>query len=530
MEKAGPDYDVLIIGSGMSGMALSVNIRESLPHANIAIIERETHLGGTWNLNTYPGAGCDVPSHFYSYSFALNPNWSRFMSKQQEIHDYQVSVAREQKIFEIIKFGTRCNGAHWDTIDKIWVVNLFDEAKGTAYTLRTTALVSAVGALHIPNDCPIPGAQNFQGQLFHSARWNHDVDLTGKKVVVVGNGCSATQFVPVILKQAQSIRQFVRSKHYLMPNPDFEYSAKAKNLFSRFPVLMKLHRYMIATVMDSYFAIFYVNGIGGWLRKLYKKRVLAYMRKACPPAYHDVIIPDFEIGCKRRVVDTGYLQSLHSPSLTVSNSPLLGVSEHAVHTATESLVADVIILANGFKVGKYILDLRGENGIGINEYWAKEGGAEAYFGTCLSAFPNFFLSMGPNSGTGHYSYIFTAECQNKFITKLLSKLIPPPAELGKKHVLRVTRKAEDEEKRWIAEKSNELILGEKGGCTSWYSQDGKNVAVYPHFQAHYWLRSVFVRWQDFEVDGVPSPAGNRASWRSLIIAAVGIASLGLYMS
>ncbi|BFZ57081.1 hypothetical protein PYCC9005_004131 [Savitreella phatthalungensis] len=532
MAPQGTDFDVVLVGSGMSGMALTYLINKRLPAAKICILEREGSVGGTWHLNSYPGAGCDVPSHLYSFSFAQNPNWSRFMSKRDEIAAYQKDVARRFNIDQQIRFNHGCNNAKWDEAEKIWRVNVTDYAKdsGNQYELTARAFVTAAGALHLPNDCDIKGAENFKGDIFHSARWNHKVDLTGKNVVVIGNGCSATQFVPILAEKSKHVRQFVRSMHYLMPNPDFNYSDKTKRRFSRLPLLMKFYRLVLAAFMDLAFTPFWANRLGKTLRADYQKKIRGYISAKCPEKYRDIIVPDFQIGCKRRVMDTGYLECLSRDNVDVTRDGLVEIKEHSVVTKSgKEYPCDAIVLANGFKVGKFEVDITGRYGETLEKHWDKYGRVEAYFSTCLNNFPNFFLSMGPNSGTGHYSYIFTSECQNEFIVQMLEQILPrrrsavgTPANKAK--TIEVTRKAEDDDVRWIDEQTEKTIVGRSGGCNAWYTKDGKNVALYPHYQMHFWYRAANPKWHHFTLND--KPAGTwLGGWVKTLLPVAGAAAI-----
>lgn len=525
-----PDFDVLIAGTGMSGMALAIQMEKRLPHVKLGMIEKEKRIGGTWNLNTYPGAGCDVPCHLYSFSFAPNPNWSRFLAKQAEINQYQQDVARKFKLDRLITFETAVNNAAWNEAERLWIVNVTDERDGRVYDITARVFVSALGALHLPNDCDIKGVENFKGSVFHSARWDHSVEIKDKNVIVVGNGCSATQFVPILVKEAKQVRQFVRSMHYLMPNPDFVYSEKARKRFARFPLLMKIYRMTLAAALDLGFILFFIKGIGGMLRKGYQERITAYIEKKCPPQYRDIIVPDFKIGCKRRVMDTGYLDCLNRDNMDVTRDGLVEIKEHSVVTKSgQEYPADVICLANGFKVGKFIIEIKGRSGETLDEHWTRMGGSQAYFSTCISDFPNMFLSMGPNSGTGHYSYLFTAECQNNFIISLTERIISEHDDT-RRRVIEVSKEAEAADLKWLEEASDKIIMGKNGGCVSWYTTNGKNTALYPQFQAHFRWRSENIRWQDFLVDG--QKAGTRlGAWvygaTTKVLPVAGAVALGM---
>lgn len=523
-------HDIVIVGSGMCGMSLAIMANKAMPYAKILIIEKEKELGGTWNLNTYPGAGCDIPSHFYSFSFAMKPDWTRFLSRQSEINEYQRQVANKFNVRRFMRFQTGCDSAKWDAEKKLWNLYCTNEQDGSKTVITTRAFVPAVGALHLPNDCEIKGAEKFKGSIFHSARWDHTKSYKDKDVVVVGNGCSATQFVPIMVKDAKQVRQFIRSMHYLMPNPDFVYSEKAKKRFAKFPQLMVLYRALLAGILDISFLMFFTKGIGAWLRGKYQTRIRNYITEKCPPKYHDIIVPDFKIGCKRRVMDTGYLDCLHKDNMFITRDPLVEIKEHSVVSKSgEEYPADMIVLANGFKTGKFVVDIHGANGETLDEHWARHGQA-AYFSTCISGFPNMFISMGPNSGTGHYSYIFTSECQNNFIISLLKEVVPkPPASLKAQRVLMVKPEAEEKDSKWIDDATARTIVGPNGGCTSWYTSGTRNIALYPQFQMHYWWRSEHVQWNDFTIDG-KSAESRLGGWLKTLTPMCGAAVLGALMA
>ena len=209
------DADVLIIGAGMSGVGMAVQLTRQYPEATFTLVEKTDNIGGTWKVNTYPGCGCDVASHFYSYSFELNPDWSQKFSMQSEIQAYFRGVAEKYNIVRHVRFSSTVEKARWNDEAQLWDVTLKNQRTKETYTSRARAVVSAVGSLSIPQTCKIPGAISFQGHLFHSATWDHSFDWHGKDVVVLGNGCSATQFVPVMSEEAKKLTQFARQPQYL---------------------------------------------------------------------------------------------------------------------------------------------------------------------------------------------------------------------------------------------------------------------------------------------------------------------------
>ncbi|KAF5009050.1 hypothetical protein FDECE_4702 [Fusarium decemcellulare] len=493
--------DVIIIGSGMSGIGLAVQIIRQFGTRNFEIIEKGDEIGGTWWVNSYPGCGCDVPSHFFSYSFALNPNWSQAYAMQPEIHSYFKDVAAQHEIEKNVRFNSFVESARWDDDSGTWVVTIRDTKSSAVVTRRSKVLVSAVGALSTPKGCDIPGASDFGGKIFHTAQWDHSFDWKGKEIIMIGNGCSATQALPVMSEGEGAVKkatQFGRQSHWVAERPNPKYSPLFKWIMRWVPLAMRIHRARLYWDMERNFAGFKVAE-GVKTRNQWVKETTEYIRKTAPAEYLDFLIPKTEVGCKRRVNDTDYLSCLHRDNVElIYKDPIDRIEATGIRTESGRLVnADAIILAHGFETQKPLFPMKiyGKDGLTVNEHWdqVSEGAASSYFGTCLSNFPNFFVMMGPNTLSGHLSVIYTTECQINFTLRVIRPILKE-----KEDVVEVTPEAEQRDIDEVQEKAKKLVWAT--GCTSWFieTNSNRNTIMFPDWQYKFWLRSIFVPWRDFE--------------------------------
>ncbi|EED13641.1 monooxygenase, putative [Talaromyces stipitatus ATCC 10500] len=508
------DTDVLIIGAGMSGLAFAVQLIHQYGYRNFEIVEKAEHIGGTWFVNSYPGCGVDVAAHYYSYSFSSNPNWSRKYPLQPEILDYFQSVANKYKIEKHTRFYSIVKSAYWDQSLGTWLVTVEDLKSSEIYQRRCKILVSAVGILSVPNKCEIKGVERFQGRLFHTAEWDHSFDWKDKELVVIGNGCSASQVVPALSEgytAAKKVTQFARQAQWVFERPNPEYSNFFKWVMKWIPLSMRVYR-----AVQNYYAeldfLSFRTLSGAGIREMYANTQGAYIRRTAPEKYHEFLIPKTEVGCKRRVMDSGYLECLNRDNVElIYKDPIDEIVENGVLTKSGRIVkADAIVLANGFQVQKPLLALNlfGEGGVSVAEHWDKfsEGTASAYFGTCLSQFPNFFIMMGPNTASGHGCVTYTTECQVNFTLRVIKPVLNALKAqrsilpvLGKKaDIVKVKPKAEQEDIDKVQDSAKELVWS--SGCTSWAldMRTNRNTTMYPDFQYKYWLRSIFIPWKDFE--------------------------------
>ncbi|KAL2357051.1 hypothetical protein BJ546DRAFT_426549 [Cryomyces antarcticus] len=513
------DTDVLIIGAGMSGLGIAVQLVRKFGHRNFELIEKSNDVGGTWLANKYPGCGCDVASHFYSYSFALNPNWSQKYSMREEIQTYFRSIAEQYQIVPHIRFHSTVETALWDKTTATWLVTVKNQKTKEIRQRRCKILVSAVGALSVPKECEVAGAESFKGSLFHSAKWDHAFDWEDKEVVVLGNGCSATQFVPIMSADPSAVRkitQFSRQAQYLGERENPYYSSSFKFVMRYLPFAMRLYRFKIYADMEKDFAGFDIEG-GKTTRDDLVKENKEYVMKTAPERYWDALIPKTTIGCKRKVLDTNYLACLHRDNVElVHDDPVEEIVEHGVRTRSGRRVgADAIVLATGFATHQVLFPMKiiGERGISLNEHWqsTSSGAAQAYLGTCVPSFPNLFILMGPNTVTGHLSVIYTVECQINFALRLTAPILdslhsrrslltlrlPLSSSSSSADSVTVKPTAAAADSAWLQHKLDRLVWA--SGCSSWalHPETGTNIMMYPDWQFWFWWRSVFVKRADF---------------------------------
>ncbi|KAI9724781.1 MAG: hypothetical protein M1812_000057 [Candelaria pacifica] len=521
------DTEILIIGAGMSGLGLAVQLVRKYGTRNFELYEKTDAIGGTWKANSYPGCGfirMKVPSHLYSYSFALNPNWSQKYSMQPEIQAYFDSVADQYAITPHVSFSSVVQTAEWDTATGTWLVTIQNQKTKDTIRRRCKVLVSAVGALSVPKKCDTPGRETFKGKMFHTAQWDHSFNYKDKEVVVLGNGCSATQFVPVISGgsgKVKKVTQFSRHAHWLSERQNPEYSPAFQWMLRWIPGAMRAVRAKHYSDMESDFAGFKLDS-GKRIREGLAQDNIDYLKRTAPKKYHEALVPKTEVGCNRKVLDADYLACLNRDNVElVYDDPVEAIVEHGVRTKSgREVYADAIVLAIGFATHQVLfpMEIRGENGISLNDHWdqTSEGAAQAYYGTCISGFPNFFVMMGPNTTTGWLSVIFTSECQINFtlrmIDPILKSLHPRSSFLSllgisapsrQPDTVVVKREAEQADNEWIQQKVASLVFST--GCTSWYSDEktGKNIMMYPDWQWRYWLRSIFIPKNDFEYKTSP---------------------------
>ncbi|KAI1355995.1 putative monooxygenase [Xylaria sp. FL0043] len=509
------DTDIIIIGAGMSGLGLAVQLVRQYGHRNFEIIERSNHIGGTWRANSYPGCGVDVAGHYYSYSFSLNPDWSLKYPLRPEILEYYENVTEKYSIEKHIKFQSVVTSAHWDKSSGTWLVSIKNLKTSKIYRRRCKVLVSAVGLLSEPNPVNISGASSFQGPIFHTGEWDNSFNWKDKEVIVIGNGCSATQVIPAISQGNEAVKkvtQFARSAQWILERPNPSYSSLFRWTMKWVPLAMRTYRFVQYYYADWDFKSFPIES-GAPIRKMYADYHREYIRRTSPEKYHEFLLPTSEIGCKRRVMDTDYLESLHRDNVElVYQDPIEEIVENGVRTKSGRVVkADAIVLANGFQVNRPILtlDLHGEEGVGVADHWDRvsEGSPSAYFGTCLAGFPNFFIIMGPNTASGHGSVTYTSECQIGFTLRVIKPILNAlraqrsslPVIGQKTDIVKLKPEAEAADIDTVQERLKGLVWA--SGCTSWAldPKNGRNTTMYPDFQYKYWIRSIFIPWDDFEL-------------------------------
>ena len=459
--------DHLVIGAGFSGLCMAIKLAED-GETDFLVLERGSDVGGTWRDNTYPGAACDVPSQLYSFSFAPNPHWTRSFSPQPEIQSYLQRVARESGVLDRFEFDTALVDARWDEQAQRWVVTT------TSGEVVARHLISGAGALVEPKLPDIEGIEGFQGEIFHSARWNHDVDLAGKRVAVIGTGASAIQIVPEIAKVVDHLDVYQRTAPYVLPRSDRAYTRVERFLFKHVPFVQKAYREAIYWARESY-----VPGFALAPKLLAPARRLALANLARgveDPELRERLTPNFQVGCKRILISNTYYPAIASEHVELVTDRIAKVNGHSIVAAdgTERPV-DVLIIATGFHTTDQPIahHIYGRDGRSMAESWAHTGMA-AYKGTTVHGFPNYFQIVGPNTGLGHSSMVLMIEAQVGYVgdalrTKALNRYTTLEPRL-------------DEQQSWNTDLQKRLgrTVWNSGGCSSWYlDEHGRNTVLWP---------------------------------------------------
>ncbi|AYC33249.1 NAD(P)/FAD-dependent oxidoreductase [Pseudomonas cavernae] len=463
---------VLIIGAGFGGLGLAIQLQKA-GIQDFLILEKGAKVGGTWRDNTYPGAACDVPSHLYSFSFEPKVDWSRKFAPQAEIFAYQQHCADKYGLNRQIRFNTEVASAEFDEVAGLWRV-----VSTSGETFSAQALVSACGQLNRPAYPRLQGVEHFRGEVFHSARWNHAYDLSGKRVAVVGTGASAIQFVPAIAPQVAQLHLFQRSGAYVIAKPDRAYKPWELALMRRFPALQKADRLLKYIQHESRVLAFSVFPSLMKLMRLEFNRHLA--RTIRDPELRQKLEPDYPLGCKRVLISNDYYPALARANVEVVDTAIREVTAHGVVTADgREHQVDAIIYGTGFAATDFLAPMRitGRDGLELNQAW--RAGAEAYLGISVSGFPNLFILYGPNTNLGHNSIIYMLESQFAYV-------------LGCIRALEEQRLRYMDLKPQVQRSFNQRLLKQvqhtvwEQGCSSWYkTAEGKNTNNWPGFTFTY---------------------------------------------
>ncbi|WP_158889156.1 flavin-containing monooxygenase [Amycolatopsis anabasis] len=486
----GTRVKVVIVGTGFSGLGQAIQLQKAGIH-DYVILEKALDVGGTWRDNTYPGCACDVQSHMYSFSYEQNPNWSRSFSPQPEIWDYLRRVTDKYRLRDKIRFGVEITGARWDSDEHNWVVST---KSGEEFVGQF--LVSGVGGLHIPQIPALPGIERFQGQTWHSAQWNHEYDLTGKRVAVVGTGASAIQFVPQIAPDVAELHLFQRTPPWIMPKPDHAMPNWSKTLFKAVPGAQRAYRNLLYWFLEARAIGF--NGHPRLMKagELIAKRHIA--KHVQDPALRRKVTPDYTMGCKRVLISNDYYPALNRSNVDVITDGIAEIREHSVvDGAGVEHEVDAIIYGTGFHVTDALeyLDITGVDGRSLAKEWAAEG-MRTHMGITVSGFPNLFFLLGPNTALGHNSVVFMIESQSRYVVDAI--------KLAERHQAAAVDVRPEVQNRFQAEIQDKLVKGvwTQGGCKSWYlDAKGVNRTIWPGFTWRYWMVTRKVNASDYELSG-----------------------------
>jgi cation diffusion facilitator CzcD-associated flavoprotein CzcO len=490
--------EVLIVGAGFGGIAAAIELRGH-GIGDVTILEKAPDLGGTWFYNSYPGAACDVPSHLYSFSYAQRRDWSRLCSPQAEIHAYLHEVARDHGVDRLVHTSTTVTACTWDAARCRWSV---ETAEGPTY--EADALIVATGQLDQPARPAIDGAESFAGHSFHSAEWDHDYPLAGKRVAVIGTGASAVQFVPEIAPAVKHMSVFQRTGNWFLPRENRRYPAAVKAAIELIPGLQAFRRRLIFEYGESLtLAIRHPGTVG----RLGAARSAAFMRSQLKdPAVRAKAWPDYAFGCKRVLFSSHFLPALQRPNVELVTDAIAGIAPNGIRIAGSSSErdgqlreVDCIIWATGFKTNDFMFPMRiaGVDGLELSEYWS--GGAHAHLGMCVPGFPNMFVMYGPNTNTSGGSIIVYLEAQAGYIRQALEQLRDRAAG-----ALEVRAEVEAASDRALQARFAGTAWTQ---CDSWYrDENGRIVANWPGYMREYLKQTAQLDASDYRFAPLPKPA------------------------
>jgi cation diffusion facilitator CzcD-associated flavoprotein CzcO len=463
--------EILVVGAGFGGVAATIEFQRH-GFNDVRVLEAADGLGGTWHYNSYPGAACDVPSHLYSYSFEQRRNWSRLCSPQSEILGYLEEVARDHGVQQRIETSTRVSECVFDDASSRWTVR----TEG-GKTYEADAIVVATGQLNRPAIPGLPGAERFAGHSFHSARWDHDYDLRGKRVAVVGTGASAVQFVPQVAQQAAHLSVFQRTANWMLPRENRVYPRWVRKLIETVPPIQWVRRHYLFFYCEALtYAIRHPTRFG----RLMGIRSRKFMERQVPDLrLRAKVVPDYTFGCKRVLFSSHYLPALGQPNVDLVTESIVEVTERGIRTEDgREHGVDCIIWSTGFRAVEFMAPMRvvGSAGQELSEAW--KDGAHAHLGLTVPGFPSMFLMYGPNTNTSGGSIIFYLEAQAAYIRQALEHM-----RTGQHARLDVLSDVE-------ARSDQELQARFSGtawtGCDSWYrDEQGRIVANWPGYMREY---------------------------------------------
>ncbi len=483
---AGRDLRFAIVGAGMAGILSAVTLREA-GLEDFTVYEKADELGGTWRANTYPGLTCDVPSHLYCYSFALNPEWSHMYPPGEEIRQYFAGVAERFGVMPHIRFGdevVRCAfgngrwnlttaGGHHDEVDVV---------------------IAATGVLHHPQYPEIEGLESFRGAVFHSSQWDHGVEIDRRRVGIVGTGSTATQIVSAIVERVERLVLFQRTPQWIMPAANPAFTAEQKAAFREDHDLIEEIRTNASHMYDTFSGAIVDSD----------SPMMGIIEQACQANLDDNIEdaelrerlrPDYRAGCKRLVVSGGFYRAIRRPNAELVTEPIERIEPAGVRTADGTVhELDVLVLATGFKVNAFVrpMSVMGRDGRSLDQEWAQR--PEAYLSISVPGYPNFFMLNGPNGPVGNFSLVQVAELQLGYIMQLVERI-----RSGDCREISASRPALDDFEQSRVEAARKTVWA--SGCRSWYLDDRGIPAVWPWPFQQFRDEMATPRWDAYELRG-----------------------------
>ncbi|GAK44907.1 putative flavin-binding monooxygenase [Tepidicaulis marinus] len=461
---------VAIIGAGMSGICTAIKLKEA-GITDFTIYEKASEIGGTWRENTYPGCSCDVPLHMYQFSFDMRPDWERKFVFSADIKAYLESVVDKYGLRNHIRFNSEIQSCRFDERSGRWHIGCAD---GSAHEADVVA--AGTGQLHRPRWPGIKGEGSFEGAHWHSAEWNHEYDLKGKRVAVIGNGASAIQFVPEVAKEAREVTVFQRSASWVLPRPQREFYGWERALYKAFPWLINVQRWKIYWFGELLFRAFHTSG-----DKIKDMAIEEMELYVSDPEKKAKLTPDYEPGCKRVLFANDWWPAMGKDHVHVVTEGIEEICPSGIKTKDGALhEVDAIIYGTGFDTTNFLgpMEVTGLAGRELKKEW--KDGAEAHYGMTVTGFPNFFLLYGPNTNLGHNSIIFMIECQANYIRQCVEKL-------REDDLLYMDVKPKAQalwNEKVQSDNANSVFAS---GCTSWYKTDaGKVTNNWANYTFKYW--------------------------------------------
>ncbi|KAI9685438.1 MAG: hypothetical protein M1822_004569 [Bathelium mastoideum] len=465
------------------------------------------------------GAGKNA-LNLYSFSFDLNPDWSKELCDGPEILAYMEKTCDKWSLTPHMLFSVECLGARWVKEDQEWEVQFRDLKTSVEYVRRATVLISAVGGINKPREVKFEGMEKFQGHMFHTARWDHAVNYAGKRVAVIGNGCSAAQVVHTVSKDATFLKNYSRSAQWYHERPNRAFSELEKWCFRWIPLWQRWKRLRLFLENDALVETYMPGPLAAKKRAIVEANATKYIHSIVPSKYHDFIVPDFPLGCKRRIFDPGYLESLTKPNVSLVPEEIKEITEDGIISETGTKDEfDVIVLATGFQVQNFLtpMDIVGEHGVSLRQRWKENRGAQAYLGTTVSGFPNFGIlsRFGPNTFPAHNSALYSCEVQVEYFARtVLAPIIDRQVK-----VMDVHQAAEN---FWVNSVQKGLVGSVfEAGCSNWYITEGtgRNAASFPGYASDLWKQSWLAKTSDY--DSVPGdrlwPVRRAYRWLKLLL-------------
>ncbi|KAJ3763858.1 hypothetical protein EV360DRAFT_32659 [Lentinula raphanica] len=520
---------VVIVGAGLGGISTAVELKKQLGFENFIYVLAHTNRVPLLTRNplsrTIPilydhtviflksqsvldrilqGCGSDIPGHWYSLSSELNPNWNNLYATQPEIRDYWQNIYDKYNLKSHTQFNSMVTSAIWSNETQKYTVNVLDTISKEERTVQANVMFYAIGGFQkpvFPTD--VPGGESFNGPIWHSARYRHDIELKGKRVGVIGNGCSGAQLVPALAEDPSiQVTNFCRTPQWYVPRPNFAYPPWIKWMFARVPFLMKLYRSF-------------------WMARMLSK----YIADKAPENEVAKLTPNYPPGCKRLILNPGYLECLKCPNVNITWDRIERIVENGIKLSTGEIVPlDVIIFATGFSVDPVDLHVRGSLGTTIRDLYKSQGGPIAYVGTAVPGFPNLFVLLGPNVISGSSSVIFVQEAQIGLALKLTK-----PVLAGHIKSFEVKQDVSEQYNLWLQNRLKDSVWN---SCDSYYHwdnrRDSRNIASFPGPAALlYWLMRRAERWEDWKVVEAEPGWINKQKWNMRRNLLLGLSSIPL---